>query len=124
MPVALLPVLLPRTPHTSYTWGLGDGHRDLDSRPTMRLWCFLIPRVVKHKSSEARCEGAEKVLRKGLANIASEKVWDTDDVFSLKDVLNHRDIPEAMLGMVFSIFGINNEELGEEPKAWKGRYVF
>ena len=51
--------------------------------------------------------------------MASNTVLNTDDVFSLKDILNHRDIPEAMLGRVFSILGIKNEELGEEQKAWE-----
>lgn len=51
----------------------------------------------------------------------SKKVWDTDDVYSLKDLLHHPDIPEAMLGRVFSILGVKNEELGEAIKAWKAR---
>ena len=52
-------------------WGLGDGHRELDSRPTMPFWCSLIARVVKPKSAEARCPGAEAALRKELANMDS-----------------------------------------------------
>ena len=54
----------------------------------------------------------------------SKKVWDVDDVYSLKDLLNHKDIPEAMLGRVFSILGVKNEELGKAVKAWKARCVF
>ena len=82
-------------------WGLGAGHRELDSRPTMPLWCSLITRVVKPKSAEARCAGAEAALRKELANMDSKKVWDTDDVYSLKDFLHHPNILEAMLGRDF-----------------------
>ena len=46
----------------------------------------------------------------------SKKVWDTEDVHSLKDVLNNTLIPEAMLG--------KNEELVEDLKVWKARCVF
>ena len=105
-------------------WGLGAGHRELDSRPTMPPWCSLITRVVKPKSAEVRCAGAEAALRKELANMDSKKVWDTDDVFSLKDFLHHPNIPEAMLGRVFCILGVKNEELGEAIKAWEARCVF
>ena len=54
----------------------------------------------------------------------SKNVWDTEGVYSLKDLLNHKDIPEAMLGCVFSILGVKKEELGEAVKAWKARCVF
>ena len=54
----------------------------------------------------------------------SEKVWVTDDVYSLKNLLNHEDIPEAMIGRVFSIPSVKNQELGEAVKAWKARCVF
>ena len=39
----------------------------------------------------------------------SKKVWDTDDVYSLKDFLHHPNILEAMLGQVFFILGVKNE---------------
>ena len=90
----------------------------------MPLWCALTTRVVKPKSAEARCDGAAQAFRKELANIESKKVWDTEDVYSLKDVLNNALIPEAMLGRVFSLLGIKNEELGEDLKVWKARCVF
>ena len=54
----------------------------------------------------------------------SKKVWDTDDVYSLKDFVHHPHIPEAMLGRVFSIIGVKNEDLGEALKTWKARCVF
>ena len=41
-----------------------------------------------------------------------------------KDLLKHPSIPEAMLGMVFSIFGIKNKELCEKLQVWKARCVF
>ena len=88
--------------------GLGDGRRELDSRPNMPLWCSLITRVVKLKSAEARCPVAEAALKKELANIASNKVWDTENVHSLKGLLNHRDLPEAKLRRVFPILGVKN----------------
>ena len=87
----------------------------------MLLWCSLITWVVKPKRAEARCPGAEAALKKELANMASKNVWNTEDVYALKDLLNHRDIPKAMLGRVFSILGVKNKELGEEVKAWKAR---
>ena len=49
----------------------------------------------------------------------SKKVWDTEDVYSLKYIFDHEDIPEAMLGRVFFILGVKNEELGAAVKAWK-----
>ena len=42
----------------------GDGHREIDSRPKMPMWCSLITRMVKLKSAEACCEGAAKAIRK------------------------------------------------------------
>ena len=42
----------------------GDGHREIDSRPNMPIWCSLITRVVKPKSAEARCEGAANAIQK------------------------------------------------------------
>lgn len=85
-----------------YTQSLCDGHRELDSRPTMPLWCALLARVVTPKSAEARCEGAENAIKKELANMDSKKVWEVDDVYSLKDLPKHPDIPKAMLGRVLS----------------------
>ena len=54
----------------------------------------------------------------------SKKVCDTDGVYSFKNLLNHKDIQETMLGRVFSILGVKNEELGEAMKIWKARCVF
>ena len=82
----------------------------------MPLWCSLITRVVKPKSAEARCEGAEKASRKELSNMDAKKVWDTNGVYSLKNILRNSKIPEAMFGRVFSILGIKNEGLGEDQK--------
>ena len=54
----------------------------------------------------------------------SKKVWDTDEVYSLTDILRNPKIPEAMFGRVFSILGIKHEELGDDQKIWKARCVF
>ena len=56
--------------------------------------------------------------------MTSKSIWDTNDVYSLKDLLNHPDKSEAMLGIVFSILGLKNDELGEEIKAWNAKCVF
>ena len=90
----------------------------------MPLWCALITRVVKPKSVEARCEGATNTIRKELSNMDSKKVWDTGEVYSMKDILDNPAIPEAMFGRVLSILGIKNVELGDDQKLWKARCVF
>ena len=54
----------------------------------------------------------------------SKKVWDTSEVYSLRDILWNSEIPEAMFGRVFTILGIKNEELGDDRKVWKARCVF
>ena len=90
----------------------------------MPFWCALITRVVRPKSAEARCEGAAKAIKKELSNMDSKKVWDTGEVYSLKDILHNPDLPEAMFGRVFSILCIKNDELGDDQKLWKVRCVF
>ena len=87
----------------------------------MPLWCSLVKRVVKPKRAEARCRGPEATVKKELANMNSKKVWDTDDVYSLADLLNYKDIPEAMLGCISCVVGVKNEELGEAVKALTAR---
>ena len=54
----------------------------------------------------------------------SKKVWDTDDVHSLNDLLDNKKISEAMLGRVVAIVGINGEELGADQQTWKSRIIF
>ena len=75
----------------------------------MPLWCSLITRVMKPKSAEARCEGAAQAIEKELSNMNSKKVWDTSEVYSLRDIFHNSKIAEAMFGRVFSILGIKNE---------------
>ena len=54
----------------------------------------------------------------------SKKVSDTGEVYSLTDIIRNPKIQEAMFGLVFSILGIKNEELGDDQKVWKARCVF
>ena len=79
----------------------------------MPRWCSLITRVVKPKSAEARCEGVAKAIQQELSNMNSKNVSDTDEVYSLIDILRIPKIPEAMFGRVFFIFGIKNKKLGD-----------
>ena len=51
-------------------------------------------------------------------------VWDTEEVYSLIDILRNPKIPKAMFGRVFSVLGIKMEELGQDQKVWKARCVF
>ena len=50
--------------------------------------------------------------KNSLNNLTQEETRGRKNSF--KDLLHHRDITEAMLGRVFSILGIKNEESGEE----------
>ena len=50
-------------------------------------------------------------------------MWDTEEVYSLIDVLRNPKIPEAMFGRFFSILGIKDEELGDDQTVWKARCV-
>ena len=54
----------------------------------------------------------------------AKQVWDTDDVYSLHDLLRNPKISEAMLGRVFLILGVKGQELNEAQKKWKARIVF
>ena len=45
-----------------------------------------------------------------------KKVWYTNEVYSLTDILRNPKIPEAMFGRVFSILGIKDEEVGDALK--------
>ena len=51
-------------------------------------------------------------------------VWDTEEVYSLTDILRSHKIPEAMVGRGFSILRIKNEEFGDDQTVWKARCVF
>ena len=99
-------------------------HRSHDQVPLRPLWCSLVTRIVKPKSSEAQCEGAREAMRKELGNIESKGVWDTNDVYSLTDLLRDTKIKEAMLGRAFAILGVKNEELDVKDQKWKARIVF
>ena len=103
---------------------LDGSHREHDSLPNMLLWCSLVTRIVKPKSAEAQCPGADAVMKKELHNINSKKVLDVDDVYFFKDLLRDKQISEAMLGRAFAILGIKGKELEDELKAWKARIVF
>ena len=61
--------------------------REQGTLPSMPLWRFLVTRVVKPKSAEAWCPGANAAMKKELHNMNSKKVWEVDDVYSLKDLL-------------------------------------
>ena len=99
-------------------------HRERDLPPRQPLWCSLVTRVVKPKSSEAQCEGAKQAVKAELDNMNAKKVWDTDDVYSLTDLLQDPKISEAMLGRAFTILGVKGEELDDTLKKWKARIVF
>ena len=51
----------------------GDGHREIDSRPKLPMWCSLITRVAKPTSAEARCEGAEEDIRNEFVNVQNKE---------------------------------------------------
>ena len=53
-----------------------------------------------------------------------KRVWDENDVHSLKDLLRDPKLAEAMFGRVFTILGIKGEELNKEHQQWKARAVF
>ena len=80
-----------------------SGHRNHDSLPATPLWCALVTRIVKPKSSEAECPAAKAAIRKELDSMREKRVWDVDDVYSLHDLLRTPDVKEAMLGRAFQI---------------------
>ena len=51
----------------------------------------------------------------------SKIVWDVNDVYSFKDLVNNNDSSEAMLGSAFAILGVKGEELGDALEQWKAR---
>ena len=83
-------------------------------------------RVVQKGSKEADCDGARKAIKAELGKMAKRGVWDTNDVYSLRDLYKTPKFSECMLGKVFQILGVKGAELqdGDPEKIWKARIVF
>jgi hypothetical protein len=76
-----------------------DDHRQHDSAPpSIPLWCSMVTRVVQTKSPEANCDGARKAIKAELGKMEKRGVWDTSDVYSLRDLYKTPNFSECMLG--------------------------
>ena len=86
----------------------------------------MVTRVVRNKSPEAKCDGARKAIQAEISKMEKRGVWDTSDVYSLRDLYKTPNLSECMLGRVFQIIGIKGDELadGDPERTRKARIVF
>ena len=94
-----------------------EGHRQHDSALTSRPFWSMFTRVVQIKSPEANCDGARKAIDTERGKMGKRGVWDTSDVYSLRDLYKTPNFSECMLGRVFQIIGIKSDELAGRPGA-------
>ena len=86
----------------------------------------MVIRIVQTKSPEASCDGARKAVNAERGKMEKRSVWDTSDVYSLRDLYKTPNFSECMLGRVFQILGIKGDEMAEDDpeRIWKARIVF
>ena len=88
------------------------------------MWCSYVTRAVGMKSAEAQTDAAQRAIRDELDGLRKKKVWDESEVREYHDLRRDPNVPEALIGRVFGIFGVKNSEMPAAHHKWKARIVF